>query len=107
MACKQQASATYQILAMAPRADVLFDCGSQSNCTHQANGVGWYYSNEWSWGFAPAGLPVDRSSCDVEMGSGQLRMCWHTGSDFIDSGYRCGNDTPFGPDWHRIVFEAD
>lgn len=107
MACKQQASATYTILAMAPRADVLFDCGQQNNCTHQANGVGWYYSTNWSWGFAPAGLPVARNSCDVEAGSGQLRMCWHTGGDFINGGYRCGNDTPFGPDWQRIVFEAD
>jgi hypothetical protein len=95
---------------MAPRADVLFNCGEQNNCTQQSNGVGWYYSTTWSWGFAPGGLPVNRDSCDFNDGgqaSPQLRLCWHTGGNSLTGGYRCGNDTPFGSDWHRIVFEAD
>jgi hypothetical protein len=111
MACRPVGAAPYTLLAMAPRADVLFDCGTQSNCTKQSNGVGWYYDESWSWGFAPGGLPVNRNSCDYNDGSQiqpELRMCWHTGGNSINSGYRCGsNDLNGAADWERVVYEAD
>ncbi|NUQ75694.1 MAG: hypothetical protein HUU21_19290 [Polyangiaceae bacterium] len=111
MACRPMGSPTYTLLAMGPRLDVLFDCGSQSNCTKQSNGVGWYYSSSYSWGFAPGGMPVNRSSCDYNDGSQQspeLRMCWHTGGGNINQGYRCGsNDLNGGFNWERVVYEAD
>jgi hypothetical protein len=35
-------------------------------------------------------------------------MCWHTGGNNINSGYRCGsNDLNGGFNWERVVFEAD
>jgi hypothetical protein len=111
LACRPVGQQAYALLAMAPRLDVLFDCGSQTNCTKQSNGVGWYYSNSYSWGFAPGGQPVNRNSCDYNDGSQQfpeLRMCWHTGGNNINSGYRCGsNDLNGGFNWERVVFEAD
>ena len=42
------------VAAHAPRTDVLFDTGT-GNVPHDANGVGWYYNGNWSWGFAPQG----------------------------------------------------
>ena len=47
-------AATFQVLAAAPRADVIFDTG-HGNVPHDANGSGWYFSSDWSWGFAPQG----------------------------------------------------
>lgn len=111
MACRPIGSPTYALLAMAPRVDVLFDCGQQIDCTKQSNGVGWYYSNSYSWGFAPGGQPVNRTSCDYDNGAlpfPELRMCWHTGGGIISSGYRCGaNDLNGGFNWERLIFEAD
>lgn len=111
LACRPVGNASYTLLAMAPRVDVLFNCGQQQDCTQQSNGVGWYYSTDWSWGFAPGGLSVNRFSCDYNDGSQQspeLRMCWHTGGNGISSGYRCGsNDLNGGSTWERVIFEAD
>lgn len=110
MACRPQGQQNWQLLAMAPRLDVTFDCGTQNNCTKQANGVGWYYDESWSWGFAPGGEAVNRNSCDFDNGNQtfpQLRMCWHTGGNNISSGYRCGTNITFGSDYERAVFHAD
>jgi hypothetical protein len=105
LACRQKGQANWQLAAMGARADVLFDCGSDVACTHAANGVGWYYSPTWSWGFANAGDPVSRNECDVD--GGPLRLCWHTVS--MAGGYRCGDQTGLNsdPGWERAVFQAD
>lgn len=107
--CKPTGTQTLTLAAMADRNDVLFDCGQQANCTHLANGVGFYYSDTWSWGFAPSNVGVNRNSCDVGDGSGgdDQRMCWHSWGGFINGGYRCGNNYPFDSSWTRVVFEAD
>jgi hypothetical protein len=35
-------------------------------------------------------------------------MCWHTGGQTINSGYRCGaNDLNGNSQWERAVFQAD
>ena len=107
MACRKVGTQTLTLAAMGPRADVLFDCGQQSGCTKQSNGVGFYYSNSWSWGFAKGGDQVTRNSCDVGNTNTNLRMCWHTGGGNINSGYRCGDNYPFDASWERIVYEAD
>jgi hypothetical protein len=108
LACRPSGSQTYTLAAMAPRADVLFDCGQQPNCTKIANGVGWYFSDNYSWGFAPQGELVERNSCDVGQSLPDLRMCWHTSGGNINSGYRCGTNILNGdPTWERAVFEAD
>jgi hypothetical protein len=115
LACRATGQSDLQVVAMAPRADVLFDCSSISSCTHDANGVGWYYSDSYSWGFAPAGSPVNRNSCDIidsqtypgGASDGDQRICWHTGGGSISSGWRCGKPDFIGSTYERLVFEAD
>jgi hypothetical protein len=105
LACRKVGAANWQLAAMGLKADVLFDCGSQSDCTHQANGVGWYYSASWSWGFVNGADAVQRNECDVA--AGPLRLCWHTGEN--TGGYRCGDTTGLNgdPSWERGVFHAN
>jgi hypothetical protein len=112
MACRQVGQPSWKLVAMAPRADVLFDCGMQNNCTKQSNGVGWYYSDSYSWGFAPGGEAVNRNSCDYDSGLGQTspdqRLCWHSSAQSINNGYRCGNNQLNGDSgWERAVYQAD
>jgi hypothetical protein len=111
MACRPVGNATWNLVATAPRADVLFDCGQQQNCTKQSNGVGWYFSDSFSWGFAPGGEAVNRNSCDYDDGSQtskDKRLCWHTSSNSLGQGYRCGDDQlSSSSGWERAVFQAD
>lgn len=84
-------STVFDVVAAGPRADVLFDTGTDRFTTHNANGVGWYYNSNWSWGYALEGDPVDRFSCDVlTTPNNGLRLCWHTGGGYINGGYRSG-----------------
>lgn len=111
MACRPVGSASFTLLAMAPRVDVLYECGQTLDCTKQSNGVGWYYNNSSSWGFAPGGQSVNRNSCDYNAGGQilpELRLCWHTSGGAFDTGYRCGdNDLNFSTTWERVVYEAN
>jgi hypothetical protein len=106
LACRTTGSPTLTIAAHAPRADVTFDTGTLS-VTHDANGVGWYFNNSFSWGFAPAGDAVLRNSCDVGNSDASLRLCWHTGGGNINAGYRCGASLGiFDGTFERIVYQA-
>jgi hypothetical protein len=85
---------------------VLFDTGT-GNVLHEANSVGWYFNDSYSWGFAPSGAVVSRSSCDTETTDPGLRLCWHTFSQALDQGYRCGdNDLNGSSAFERVIFEA-
>ena len=114
LACRKVGDANFKLLAMGPRVDVLHDCGSTQDCTQVSNGVGWYFSDHYSWGFAPGGDSMNRSSCDYG-GSPQadpgLRMCWHTSNGAIQAGYRCGDDQnggyAYSVDWERDIYTAD
>ena len=75
LAAGNNGSNSLLLLAAAPRADVIFDT-AHSNTPHDANGSGWYFANDWSWGFAPQGDAIHRVQCDDNPGA--LRMCWHT-----------------------------
>jgi hypothetical protein len=69
------------------------------------------FDESYSWGFAPGNQAVNRFSCDYNDGSQLLpdqRLCWHTGNNLINSGYRCGsNDLNGAFNWERVVYEAD
>lgn len=87
-------SNVFDVVATGERADVLFDTGT-GNTPHNANGVGWYFSQNYSMGFAKEGDPLNRTSCDAPEFLGvpdnpELRLCWHTGSNSIQSGWRSG-----------------
>jgi hypothetical protein len=114
LACRPVGSSTFSVVAMAPRSDVLWPCGSDPGCSHEANGVGWYYDQFYSWGFAPAQSPVNRNSCDIVdsqsypggASDGDSRICWHTGGS-LQSGWRCGKPDFLGGSHERYIFEAD
>jgi hypothetical protein len=113
MACRAKGSDTLQLAANAPRADVLFDVGI-GNVTHSANGVAWYFNGAQSWGFAPDGDIVSRTSCDTQdsaLGTGvdgDQRLCWHTGNSALQGGWRCGRNDSLNAsfDFERLVFQA-
>lgn len=104
-------STTFTVVAAGPRADVLFDTGGSSSSTrnvpHNANGTGWYYNASWSWGYAKAGDPINRVSCDVESINGTLRLCWHTGNGNINGGYRAGTTAGLNSStaWERFIYQ--
>ena len=115
MACRPKGSATLQLAALAPRADVLFDTGNSPTAVHSANGVAWYFNNSFSWGFAPQGDPVLRNSCDTQDSTiapggvdGDKRLCWHTGGDFVQGGWRCGRNDSLNDSqtFERLMFSA-
>lgn len=123
LGCRPKGSDVFSLLAMAPRADVLFDTNPPTNPAkvHQANGVGWYF-NEYGWGFAPAGDEVILGNCDVvdvKGGApgvdGALRMCvkFHSSPEWATHpGFRCGKlwegaAPGFGVAYERVVLSAD
>jgi hypothetical protein len=109
LACRPVGEPAFTLAAMGPRHAVLHDCGADPACVFQFNGVGWYYGDSYSWGFAPGGEPVQRTSCDTDRQNAPgLRMCWHTSSGNINSGYRCGdNDLNGNAGWERLVLQAE
>ena len=77
---------------------------------HNANGVDWYYSTSYSWGYTHQGDGVSRSSCDVQSGSfPQHRVCFHTSSSRLSGGYRCGTTLSLNSSstWERVFLHAD
>lgn len=107
MACRATGAATLQLMAEAPRADVLFDTAT-GNVVHNANGTDWYYNTSWSMGFAPAGAGVSRSSCDVGSTQADQRLCIHTGGGTFNGGYRCGAATGLNNSaaYERVFFTS-
>jgi hypothetical protein len=113
LACRPVGSATFTVAAFANRNDILTDTGAaDNNVTHIANGAGWYYNADYSWGFAKAGDSVDKLECDfLPPDNLDKRLCWHTlgGGGSISGGYRCGAtvDLNDSTDWERIILHHD
>jgi hypothetical protein len=107
LACRPVGSANFTVAAFANRNDVLTDTGDTDNdITHVANGEGWYYNSNYSWGFAKAGDGVDKNSCDyLPVGNLDKRLCFHTVDGHIDGGYRCGTtvDLNGSTTWERVI----
>ncbi|WP_310497034.1 PEPxxWA-CTERM sorting domain-containing protein [Sandarakinorhabdus sp.] len=112
MAGRVTGSNTLQLLAQALREDVTFETGTGGNSTHNANGTDWYFNDSYSWGFAPEGVGVFRTSCDASgvfdsnTAGGAQRLCWHTGSGTLNGGWRLGNDTSLNSasNFERLMF---
>ena len=106
LGCRKVGSSNLKIAAMGYRADVLYDCNNYLTCANRANGVAWYYSNAFSWGFANAADPVNRFQCDWHSGADETsRLCWHTGLN--DGGFRCGEavDLHRDPTWEKVIYQ--
>jgi hypothetical protein len=109
LACRITDSDTLTLLAQGARSDVTFDTGENSDDTHIANGVGWYFNEAWgSWGFVRAGDSVDKDECDVDTsGANDERLCWHI--NINEGGYRCGviEEQNESTAFERIVYMAE
>ena len=107
LACKPVANSSYTLAAMGLRSDVLYNCSTNNTCTHVANGIGWYFSDSYSWGFVNGIDSVTRNTCDTGSGNPTLRLCWHTGQSY--GGYRCGSTLGLNSDttWERSVWHAN
>ncbi|NVB43197.1 DUF4215 domain-containing protein [Pseudenhygromyxa sp. WMMC2535] len=108
LACRPVAETNLSLLAMAPRSAVTYDTGD-SNIPYNNNGVGWYYSDSRSWGFALDGDTIQRTTCDTASTNPQFRLCWHTNSGAMSGGYRCGSQLTLNSstEWTRMIFQAD
>ncbi len=115
MGCRPMPSAnnpnpTLTVAAMGHRDEVLRDVGDGQDAMHFHNYVNWYFSEQASWGFAPYGTAVSRTTCDTLNGPndvGAQRLCWHTGEGSINGGWRCGATTGLNGSgaWQRVVYE--
>jgi len=107
LGCRPVGNSLLTVAAMGERANVLYDCSTTASCTNQANGVGWYFSSSYSWGFAQGNDSVARGSCDTSSTNPSYRLCWHTGGTY--GGYRCGITTVLNSDttWQRVIYHAN
>jgi hypothetical protein len=107
LGCRPVGTNLLTVAAMGLRADVLYNCNNAVNCTHVANGVGWYYSDSYSWGFVNGTDSVTRGSCDTATTNSNYRLCWHTSSS--DGGYRCGTTTSLNSNngYVRVIYHAN
>jgi hypothetical protein len=115
LACRVTGSSTLNLLAQAPRSDVLAPTGTDATTVHTANGTDWYFDNSGSkgngggssWGFARQGDTVNRDNCDTAgftEPSGVFKLCWHFEPPVV-GGYRCGDDTS-EDGIERVVYQA-
>jgi hypothetical protein len=106
LGCRPVGNKVLTVAAMGNRTDVLYNCSSTPSCTKVANGVGWYYSSSYSWGFVSGNDPVTRHSCDTHNTSEVYRLCWHTQSG-TGGGYRCGVTKNANASWEKIIYHAN
>jgi hypothetical protein len=102
----------YEILAAAKREDVLLDTGdSRVGSSHTANGAEWYYSANWSMGYAELGSTVDRYSCDINLagwnGITHQGSCWHSWSDGIQWGWGYNKGAGYNGTQTRTILMAN
>lgn len=97
---------------MGIREHVFHECGTAINCSYYDGKVGWYYSENYSWGFVNGSDSVYRSTCDTDHSSTGLvnpgyRLCWHTGPTY--GGFRCGTYLNLNNDHNfvRYIYHID
>ncbi|CAF1338358.1 unnamed protein product [Adineta steineri] len=107
LGCRPVGSSLLSVAAMGLRDDVLYSCGMSTSCTHVANGVGWYFAYEYSWGFVNNNDVVYRSACDTASTNPIYRLCWDTIS--AHGGYRCGNITALSSSttYQRVIYHSN
>ena len=103
--CQRNGAGAWQVLAQGAR-DVVFRDIGQVNNPVVDNNVAWYFSPNWSLGFAPVGQAISRNSCDTQNGLADQRICWHSGGNAMNGGWRCGANTGLNGDagWTRVIW---
>ncbi|MFN3200918.1 MAG: lectin-like protein [Bradymonadia bacterium] len=107
LACRPVGAETFQVAAMGEREVILQDSGRENNPTNEHNGLNWYFSNTYSWGFGPAGEALSRNSCDTNNRDRNDRLCWHTSGGNFNGGWRCGSNTGLNGNngFERVIFQ--
>lgn len=105
LGCRTTGTTMLTVAAMGDRSDVLYNCGSTTNCRNVANGVGWYYSTIYSWGFANGSDSVNRNPCDLSGTNPNYRLCWLTNGG---GGYRCGSTTGLtsSTSYEKVIYHS-
>ncbi|MFC3216625.1 fibronectin type III domain-containing protein [Comamonas sp. JC664] len=111
MACRATGTNSLQVLAQAPKIDVMTDTGTAFAITTKQ----WsrmVFQFELFWGFAAEGQAVSRSSCDTQNSSGEgsaTRMCVHTNQGNLSGGWRCGGATGLNESsaFERVFYTAN
>ena len=108
LGCRRIGEEAVSVAAMGDREAILIPSEFADRTPENVhNGVNWYFNNDYSWGFAPAGAEVDVFSCDrvVDDRSGE-RVCWYTSADKVRPGYRCGADIVNASGiWERFIYQ--
>lgn len=106
LACRLTGNATLILAASSPYADVFYETGAGATSVHRANGVDWYFTSSYSWGFVKAGDSINRGSCDTATSAfDSSRLCWHTSGGSLSSGYRCGTNINSTATYERVILQ--
>jgi hypothetical protein len=106
--CRRVGQPNFAVLAMGER-DVVFRDTGNGNDLNVHNGVGWYFDESHSIGFARPDQIVARNSCDTASPMDAQRICWHTSHGDLTGGFRCGSDLWLNDarDWERVILTSD
>jgi hypothetical protein len=108
LACSALGAPVLDVAAAGLQSDVLFFTSADTTSVHNANGVDWYYHNNYSWGFAVPGDTINKAPCDTASGAfpGE-KLCWYTFANMVGtaSGSRCGVATNISAPTHeRLIY---
>ena len=106
LGCRRTSSSTINLLAWAPRSDILMK--TEQSKTHSAKGTEWYSYEGNSLGFAAGGDKITHGVCDyAESGSNNKRLCWHAKDpSLLGAGWRCGSKKNLVDNtWERVIFQ--
>lgn len=93
------------VAAMGVQATIFEPVPNERDGAQVHNSAQWYYGENYSFGFAPEGVGLNRNTCDTAGDQGELRLCWHT----IDAGgWRCGATTQLNNSeaWERVILHT-
>ncbi|MGC6418342.1 MAG: MopE-related protein [Bradymonadia bacterium] len=109
LGCGSVGDGVLDVAAAGARGRVTQDVDRIRSPDNVHNGVSWYFDDDYSWGFAAAGLQVLRRTCDVGLADPQQRLCWHTQDGRLTAGYRCGEAVGVNQSgiWERVIYQRD
>ena len=107
LGCRFQGTNSLVVAAQSIRSAVTNVVPDTANAFFNSNGVDFFFSTNYSWGFSPQGSGVERTPCSSLSGFPQ-RMCWPTQDGAIVPGGRCGDDWLSGSTatFERVIYQA-
>ena len=108
LACRPTGSNILTVAAYGTYDKIFNDIG-ESNAGTVENGVKFYFSDNYSIGFAQADKSLERDSCDIGDEAAESRLCFHTSNKALQGGYRCGATTSLNgsDDYERLFFKSE